>query len=161
MYSEKSLDNFAGDGAGRVVGVDVEGKCDDGVDGNAHGALEVVALAVLNEVVDNQDGDEEDHGLEALEVEGHGLVHDPAEDNEERSDKEGDLHRGSNGHVDSEVHLALVSDHDGCDVFGGVSDNGDEDQADKSLANVCRFDNRVDAVHEVLGADGDKNGDDD
>jgi hypothetical protein len=91
--SEEAPDDFACDVASGIVGIDVEGECDNGVDCNAHGALEVVALAVLDEVVDDQDRDEEDHGLETLEVKSHGLVDDPTENDEERSDKEGDLHR--------------------------------------------------------------------
>jgi hypothetical protein len=67
-----------------VIGVNVKRQRDDGVDANTHSALKIVALSVLNEVVDNQHGDEEDHGLEALEVQRHGLVHDPTEDDEPR-----------------------------------------------------------------------------
>jgi hypothetical protein len=125
--SEEALDNVDGDVAGSVVRVDVERKRNDGVNANAHGALEVVALSVLDQVVDNQDRDEEDHRLEALEVESHGLSHDPSENDEERSNEEGDLHGGSDGDVDSEVHLALVRDDDSGDVLGGVSDNRDQD----------------------------------
>lgn len=133
---EEAPDNLVGDVAGSVVGINVEGESDDGIDGNAHGALEIVALSVLDQVVDNQDRDEEDHRLETLEVESHGLVDDPAEDDEEGGDEEGDLHRGSNGHVDSEVHLALVCDNDGCDVFGGVSNDGDQNQTNECLADM-------------------------
>lgn len=127
VNSEEALDDINGDVAGCVIGVDVESKCNDGVDTNAHGALEVVALSVLDQVVDDQDGDEEDHSLEALEVESHGLVHDPAEDDEEGSDEESDLHGRSDGDVDSEVHLALVCDNDSGDVLGGVSDDWNQD----------------------------------
>lgn len=55
----------------------------------------------------------------------HVAVHDPAEDDQERGDEERDLKTAADGHVDCEIHLALVRDHDGGHVFGGVSDNGD------------------------------------
>jgi hypothetical protein len=153
--------NIHGDITRCVVRVNVECQRDDSVDTNAHGALEIVALAVLDQVVDNQHRDEEDHRLEALEVQRHGLVHDPAKNNQERSDEERDLHGGSDGHVDGEVHLALVCDDDGGDVFGGIADNGDEDKSDEGLADVCGCDDGVDAVYEVLGAYGDEHGDED
>ena len=160
-----------------IVRVDVERKRDDGVAiegqrrsqvkdmqclrSQAHSALEVVALSVLDEVVDNQDGDEEDDGLEALEVQSHGLAHDPAKNDKEGCNEERDLHRAANCDVNGQIHLALVCDDDGCDVLGGVSDDGDQDQTDECLADVCRLDDGVDAVDEVFGADGDKDGNDD
>jgi len=159
--SEETLDNVDGDVTSRIVGVDVKRERNDSVDTNAHGALEVVALSVLDQVVDNQHGDEEDHSLEALEVESHGLSHDPAEDDEEGSDEERNLQGRSDGDVDSEVHLALVCDDDGGDMLGSISDNRDQDQTDKCFADVCGFDNGVDAVDKKFGADGDEDGDND
>lgn len=157
---EESFDDFDSDVACGVIGVDVECKSDDGVNSNTHGALEVIALTVLNEVVDNQNGDEENHGLEALEVERHWLVHDPAENDKEWGNEEGDLHGAANGDVDSQIHLALVCDNDGRDVFGCVSDYRYQYKTDKSLTDVCGFNNGVDAINEVLGADCDKDSDD-
>ena len=124
--SEESLDNFGSNVAGCVIGVDVKGKGNDGVDANAHGAFKVVALSVLDQVVDDENGDEEDHGLETLEVKGHGLVHDPAENDKEGRDEEGDLHRGTDGDVDSEVHLALVCNNNSGYVFGGIANDGNQ-----------------------------------
>lgn len=159
-----------------VVGVDVEGKRDDGVAGKnnqhksrirgklylrsyAHGTLKVVALAVLDEVVDDQHGDEEDDRLEALEVQSHGLVNDPAEDDKEGGDEKSDLHGAADCDVDGQVHLALVCNDDGCHVFGGVSDDRNQNQTNEGLTDVRRFDDGVDAVDEVFSTYSDKNGD--
>lgn len=158
IAAEKALDDLWADIAAGIVGVDEECEGNDGVNTQTHGALQVVALSVLDEVVHNQDGNEKDDGLETLEVQRHGLVHDPAEDNEEGSHEKGDLHRAADGHVDSEIHLALVCDDDGCDVLGGVSNDGDQNETDECLADVRRLDNRVDAVNKELGANGDHDG---
>jgi hypothetical protein len=124
----------------------------------AHGALEVVALAVLDEVVDDQHGDEEDDRLEALEVQSHGLVHDPPKDDKEGGDEESNLHGAADCDVDGQVHLALVCDDDGCHVFGGVSDDRNQNQTDEGLTDVRRFDDGVDAVDEVFSTYSDENG---
>ena len=173
---EESLDEaVTGRVALDVIGVDVEGKRDDGVAGKkgqressirgrlylrsyTHGALEVVALAVLDEIVDDQHGDEEDDRLEALEVQSHGLVHDPAEDDKEGGDEKSDLHGAADCDVDGQVHLALVCDDDGCHVFGGVSDDRNQNQTNEGLTDVRRFDDGVDAVDEVFSTYSDKNG---
>lgn len=60
-------------------------------------------------------------------MEGHGLAHDPAEDDEEGGHEERDLHGAADGDVDGEVHLALVGDDYRGDVFGGVANDRDED----------------------------------
>lgn len=127
----------------------------------AHGALEVVALAVLNQVIDNQDRDEEDDGLEALEVQSHGLTHDPAENNEEGGNEKRNLHGAANCNINGQVHLALVRNDNGGDVFSGVSNDRDQDQTDKRLADVCGLDNRIDAVDKEFGANGHEDSDKD
>ena len=124
-------------------------------------ALEVVGLAVLDQHRDDERGQEEGDGLEGLKVERHVAVHDPAEDDEEGGDEEGDLQAAADGDADGEVHLVLVRDNDGGNVLGGVADDGDEDEADEGLADVGRLNDRVDAVDEVLGADGHGDRDDD
>lgn len=142
-----------------VIRVDEESQSDNDVGANAHSALEVVALSVLNEVVDDQNTEEEDHGLESLEVKGHGLAHDPAKKNHERSDKQRDLHRATNRHVDGQIHLILVGNNDGRDVLCSVSDDGKQNQTNESLGDVGSLDNGVDAVDQVLSANGDDDGD--
>ncbi len=46
-----------------------------------HGALEIVTLPVLNNVGNDQNTEEEDHGLKGLEMKCHGLMNDPSQDN--------------------------------------------------------------------------------
>lgn len=132
--AEDALDHGAN--VTSVIRVDVEGQGDDDVGSEAHAALEVVALAVSDEVVNDQHGEEEDDGLEALEVQGHGLADDPAEDDEEGSDEQGDLHAAADRDTNGQVHLVLVRDNAGGDVLGGVADDGKEDQTDEGLADV-------------------------
>jgi len=117
---------------------------------DTHCAFEVVALAVLDQVVHDKHAEEEDDGLEALEVQRHRLVDDPAQDDQERGDEERDLHAAADGDVDCEIHLALVRDNDGCDMLGCVADDRQEDQTDEGLADVRGLDNRVDAVDQIL-----------
>lgn len=144
-----------------IIRVDVERQSDDDVSSQAHAALEVVALAIADEVVDDEDGEEEDDGLEALEVQRHGLADDPAEDDEEGGDEEGDLHAAADRDADGQVHLVLVRDDAGGDVLGGVADNREQDETDEGLADVRGLDDRVDAVDQVFGADCDCEGDED
>lgn len=119
----------------------------------AHAAFQIVRLAVLDEVVDNQHRKEEDDRLKALEVQRHVAAHDPAEDDQERRHKERNLQTAANGHIDGEVHLALVRDDHGRHVLGRISDNRDEDETDERFVDVRRFDNSVDAVNEVVGTE--------
>lgn len=118
-----------------------------------HGTLKPVALAILNQVVDDQDAQEEDDSLESLEVQGHWLVHDPAQDDEEWSDEDRNLKRASDRDTDSQIHFALVSDHTGRDVFCCVSDNWKKNETNESLGDMGGFDNGVNAIHEVFGTD--------
>ena len=126
-----------------------------------HDALKVVGLAVLDQHRDDERGQEEGDRLERLEVERHVAVHDPAEDDEEGGDEEGDLQAAADGDADGEVHLVLVRDDNGGDVLGGVADDGDEDEADEGPTDVCRLDDRANAVDEVLGANSHGDRDDD
>jgi len=159
LVGENALDHGAN--VGSIIGVDVERKGNDNVSAKAHAALEVVALAVADEVVDHKNGKEEDDGLEALEVESHRLAHDPAEDDEERSDEERDLHAAADRNTDGQVHLVFVCDDASGNVFGGVADNGQENETDEGLADVEGIDDGVNAVNQVFGANGDKHSDED
>ncbi|KAB8337329.1 hypothetical protein FH972_021628 [Carpinus fangiana] len=144
-----------------VIRVDVKGERDDNVRAQAHQALEVIALSILDQVVDDQDRQEEDDRLKALEVQGHGLADDPAEDDEEGCHEERNLHGAADGNAERQVHLVLVRDDDGSDVLGCVADNGQQDKTDESFGDVCLFDNGVDAIDEEFRANGDADGDDD
>ena len=91
----------------------------------------------------------------------HVAIDDPAEDDEEGRDEQGDLQRRPERDAHGQVHLVLDGDDDGRDVLGGVADDGEQDQADERLGDVGRLDERVDAVDEELGADGHGDGHDD
>jgi hypothetical protein len=159
--AEEALDEFRADITVCVIRVDVERKRNDSVGSYTHRALEVVTLSVLDQVINDQNRDKEDNCLEALEVQSHGLMHDPSEKDKEGCYKKRDLHGGSDGHVDSEVHLALVCDDDSGDVLGGVSNDGDEDETHEGFADVCGFDDGVNAINEKFGTDGHHDGDQD
>lgn len=99
--------------------------------------------------------------LTSLEAESHGLINDPANNDEEWSDAKGNLDGGANGDVHGKIHLVADGNNNGGDVLGGVSNNRDEDQTDECLANMHLLDNVVNAANEVVCANGDKNGDGD
>lgn len=145
----------------RVFGVDPEGDGDNDVGAETHGALKVVALPVLDQIVDNEDRQEEDDGLEALEVQRHVLTQDPAEDDKEGGDEEGDLHGAADGDADGQVHLVLVRDDDGSDVLGRIADDGQQNQTNEGFTDARRGDDGVNAVDQVLGAHSDQYGDED
>lgn len=124
---EEVLDERSAEITLGIVGVDVKGKSNDGVRSQAHCALEIIALSVLDEIIDDQYGQEEDDGFEALEMKGHGLADDPTKDNEEGCHEEGDLHGASNGNINGEIHLALVSNDNGGYMLGGISNDRNKD----------------------------------
>lgn len=145
--------------AGIRIRVDVERNTDDDICAETHVSFQIVALSVLDEVVDDQHTDKEDDSLEALEVQRHVLSDDPTENDHEGSDEESDLHRASNGNSDGQIHLVLPSNDNSRDVLSGVANDGNEDETDESLADTSLGDNGVDAVNQVLGTDGDQDGD--
>jgi hypothetical protein len=115
----------------------------------------------LNEQSDDEGCEEEGDGLERLEMQSHVPVHDPAQHDQERGDKERDLQTAANGDTDGEIHFVLVRDHDSRNVFCGVAHDWDEDETNERFANVRRLDDGVDAVNQVFGANGHGNCDDD
>lgn len=75
----------AGDTGSRIV---PGGDGDDEIEALEQDALEPVTLSVGDEVVHEQDGDEYDGDLEAVEGESHGVVtENPAEDDDERNNQ--------------------------------------------------------------------------
>ena len=67
------------------------GKGDHEVEGNEHETLHVVRLAILDEEVDEQHRDKEDDRFEVSEKEGEVVVGNPADDNQKRNNKGGNL----------------------------------------------------------------------
>lgn len=120
-----------------------------------------MTLAVADEVVGEENGNEHDGDLELVQGQVHVLlIHAPADDDEERNEEQSNLHAGTNGDANGEVHLILDGDGDGGGVLGGVADDGQQDQADKLLAQSRRLSETVDGVDHELGAERDNDGGD-
>lgn len=120
----------------------------------AHCSLEPVALAVLDEVVHHEDAEEEHDRFEALEVQVHRLIDDPAENDEEWRNEDGDLKGAADCDTDREIHLALVCHNTSRDVLGCVAHDWDQDQTDERFRYMSGFHDAVNAVHKVFGAYG-------
>lgn len=78
-----------------------------------------MTLAILNEVVDQQHCNEQYCNLEAIKVEGHGIVAEtaPTDDNHERENEQSDLHTGSDGNTNCKIHLVFDCDGDSGSMF--------------------------------------------
>lgn len=87
-------------------------------------------------------------------MEGHVPADDPTNNDEERSDSEGDLDTGANGNAHGQVHLVPDRNNHGGDMFCRISHDWNQYQTDEVLAYASAFHNIVDAAHEVIGADG-------
>lgn len=144
-------------GFGRLGGEE-EGNRNDNVGSNQHGTLEPVGLAVTNNVVENHDRHEKNAGLKGAEQKTHGLSHNPAKNDEEGSQEEGNLQGRANGNTDSKVHLVLHGNDNCGDVLSGVADNGDEDKTNEGLGDTSSFDNVINGVNQVVGTVGNDNG---
>jgi hypothetical protein len=97
----------------------------------------------------------------SLKVKRHFTTNDPSDNHEEGSDAQGNLDAGANRHTHGKVHLVAQSDDYSSDVLRRVSDNGDQNQTDECLANVCSLNKGVDASNQVIGTDGDQDCDND
>jgi hypothetical protein len=93
-------------------------------------------------------------------VKAHIRANDPANNDKERSDEKSDLDAGANGNTHSQVHLVPDSNNDSGNVFGGVSNNRDQNQTDKGPADARCLDKVINASNEVVGADGYQDGGD-
>lgn len=58
---------------------------------NQEEPLKVIGLAILNDTIHHDDSQREDGRFKGVEMQRHGLIHDPAHDDHERGDKQGDL----------------------------------------------------------------------
>ena len=77
-------------------------------------------------------------------------MHDPAKDDEKRSNKEGNLNAAANRDVDTQIHLALISNAYGCDTLLAIAKNGQEYKTNEGFANVGSFKKRVDAANQEV-----------
>lgn len=95
--------------------------------------------------------------LTSLKMERHVTSNNPPDNNEEWSDAQRNLDARANCYTHSQVHLVAKSDDYSSNVLRSVSNNGDQDQTDECFADICAFDNVVDASDQVIGTDGNQN----
>lgn len=67
----------------------MEDSRNDNVGGKQKCTLEVVTPAIQDQEINHKCGDKQTNGLEQGKVQGHILVHTPAQDDDERSDEDG------------------------------------------------------------------------
>lgn len=94
-----------------------------------------MTLAVTDEIIGEEDGNKHDGNLELVQAQIHLIIVDaPADDNKKREEEKSDLHTGADGNTNGKIHLVLHGDGDGSGVFGGVSNNGEQNKTDKLLS---------------------------
>lgn len=98
--------------------------------------------------------------LTSLEVKSHRSTNDPANNDEEGRDQEGNLDRRTNRNTHGEIHLITEGDDNSSDVLSSIANNGNQDQTNESSANSGGLDKIINAVNEVIGADSDEDGSD-
>lgn len=91
-------------------------------------------------------------GLTCLKTKRHGLSNDPAHNDKKWGHTKRNLDTGANRNPHRKIHLVPKSNNHSSDVLGSIADNGNQNQANKGLADVGFLDNVVDAPDEVLGA---------
>lgn len=140
----------------RQRGVIERGDGDDDVDDDHEEALEVIALLVAQEVSDRDDGEDEHDEVEDVEVEAHGELHPPPDDDDKGTVEEGRLQSRAQDVRQCEVHLVVPCLVDGRDVLGCFLHERDEDQAHEGVRDAVVFDDVVDLVHQGYGDEGDQ-----
>jgi hypothetical protein len=143
-----------------AAGIEECRQRDDDVCGNQQSALEVITPSIDHQVVDDKRAGKQADRLKETEIQTHIPIETPAQQDDERGDEDGDLDAAAQRDADGQIHLVLGRDGDGGDVFGRVSDDGQDDEADEGLADARLLYEVVDAVDEELGADGHERGDD-
>lgn len=111
---------------GNIIRVDVERQGKNDIHAETHTTLEVIGLSILNKQSNHQARNKESNGLESLEVQRHLDTHDPAENNQEGSDKQRNLQAATNSNTDRKIHLILVRNDNGSNMFGGITHNRDQ-----------------------------------
>lgn len=87
----------------------------------------------------------------------HGLPNGPTNNNEERGNAECDLDAGTDSNAHGQIHLVANGDNDGSDVLSSISNNWDENETNKRLADASAFHDIIDTADEVVGTDGHEN----
>mmetsp|Transcript_49835 Transcript_49835/g.111949 ORF Transcript_49835/g.111949 Transcript_49835/m.111949 type:complete len:274 (-) Transcript_49835:177-998(-) len=134
------------------VGDEPANYSDDRVGGHEHGAFEPVRGAVVQHAPREEDGQQQHRRVKGPEVERHRHVVDPADDDREGDDEEGDLRGGANGNADGQIHLPLCRDSHGRGMLGGIADYGQQDNTDEGPWQTVLLGHALYGVHEELRA---------
>src|SRR5262245_51543975 len=118
------------------AGKEVEGDGQDHVDAEKLRPFDPVRLAVHGDEGGHAGGDGDGEDLEGGEDEVHGVAEGIAGEDEDGGDEEGHLGARTDGDPHREVHLVPHRHQDGGGVLGGVSDDGDQDDAGEDLGEA-------------------------
>jgi len=96
--------------------------------------------AHLNEIVDEENSNEKDRDLKAIEIKCHGRGWGlsktaPTDNDHEWKDEKSNLHARTHGDTDSEIHFVLDSNGDGGRVLGSIAYNWEQDKTNKLLGH--------------------------
>src|ERR671920_2277687 len=111
----------------------------DNVDAAEHRAFEPVGSAVEGGEARYDHGGPEGAELQGGEGQAQGMAEQGTEEDEDGGDEQGDLDRGAQRDAHREVHVVLVGDLYAHDVFGDVTHDRDEDDADEELGDPVLF----------------------
>lgn len=137
---------------------DPEAQRSNGVQAAQHSALHVIALTILDERVDQEDGGDEDDGFERLKVERQRLLDRPTDKDEDRNHADADLDGRTDGDTETDLHLALAGHPHSSQVFGHVADDGQQNGADEGLGDFVVVGDFVNCSDKVVGIEGGEHG---
>lgn len=118
--------------------------------------FEVITSSIQHQEIDHECCDKETDSLKEVEVKTHAGVQDPAEQDDNRGDEEGDLNRGPDSDTDCQIHLVLGCDGDSCDVLGCVSDDREDNETDEGFAHRAVVDHVWNGVDHEFGTGSDQ-----
>ena len=126
-------------------------------------AFKVIGPSIADQTVHHDHGKREDGQLEGVEMQRHRLPHDPAQNDHERSNKQGDLQGAADDHSNGQIQLALLRRIDGTTELASITNDRYDDQPDECSAHIEGLDHPVDGLDDMVRADshteggGDKN----
>mmetsp|Transcript_49224 Transcript_49224/g.127726 ORF Transcript_49224/g.127726 Transcript_49224/m.127726 type:complete len:378 (-) Transcript_49224:330-1463(-) len=127
-----------------------EERCHHQVGDHQHEAFEPIRSPIGNHAERDQHGHHHDRRVQRPQIQIHGLVDGPAHDHGKGHHEECDLRRGADGDADGDVHFVVDCHAHGPRVLAGVSDDGQQDDADECLTQTPAVDQPVDRVHQEL-----------
>jgi hypothetical protein len=138
---------------------EVEGDADDGVETEQHGAFQPVGLAVLDDASDHHHRGKHRDDFSLRKDQVHRLAQDIADNHHDRCDEHRNLRAGAEHQADRQVHLVLASHQHGGAVFGGVADDGKQDDTNKDRRHAHGVGGVFDARDQLFGQEHDRQGD--